>query len=84
MDLWNLQGELIFRDLRITLGRHPQTGQPCLLFMVQRGFGEYPARLTLSEEDFARYRQVPALTVALTDRYQGLDCEQVRALGAEC
>ena len=84
MDLWNLRGEIVFRDLRITLGRHPETGAPCLLFMVQLGFGEYPARLRLSEEEFKRFQQRPELAVPLTDRYQGLSREQVRALGAEC
>lgn len=84
MDLWNLRDETPFHDLRITLGRHPETGEPRLLFMVQRGIGEYAARLPLTEEEFGRYRQNPELTVPLTDRFQGLDREEVRALGAEC
>ncbi|WP_019587015.1 hypothetical protein [Deinococcus apachensis] len=42
MDLWNLRDGITFRDLRLALGRHPETGEPRLLFMVQRGFGEYP------------------------------------------
>lgn len=86
MDLWDLRDKTVFRDpeLRLTLGRHPDTGQPYLLFMVQRGIGEYPARLPISEEDFRRFLTDPFLTLPLTDRYQGLDCEGVRAAGAEC
>ncbi|EYB67840.1 hypothetical protein DEIPH_ctg032orf0088 [Deinococcus phoenicis] len=84
MDLWDLREETVFRDLRLSLGRHPQTGQPCVLFMVQCGIGEYAARVQISEEDFRRFREDPGLTLPLTDRYQGLNREQVRALGAEC
>ncbi|MCP2014073.1 hypothetical protein L1280_001210 [Deinococcus sp. HSC-46F16] len=86
MDLWDLRDATVFRDpeLRLTLGRHPETGQPYLLFMVQRGIGEYPARLPIAEEDFRRFLADPFLTLPLTDPYQGLDCEQVRAAGAEC
>ncbi|BDP42440.1 hypothetical protein DAETH_24090 [Deinococcus aetherius] len=84
MDLWDLRDELIFRELRLTLGRHPQTGQPYLLFMVQLGFGEYPARLRVSEDAFRQYRQDPHLAARLTERYQGLTHEQVREAGGEC
>lgn len=86
MDLWNLRGETVFRDpdLRLTLGRHPETGQPYLLFTAQYSVMEYPARLRISEEDFRQFRENPHLTLPLTDRYQGLDRGQVRALGAEC
>lgn len=86
MDLWDLRDETVFRDpeLRLTLGRHPETGQPHLRFMVQYGFMEYPARLPISEEDFRRFLADPFLTLPLTDRYQGLDREQARAAGAEC
>ncbi|GAA5513289.1 hypothetical protein Dcar01_02022 [Deinococcus carri] len=84
MDLWDLRDKTIFRDLRLTLGRHPETGQPYLLFMVQRGIGEYPARLRISEDEFRQYQQAPQLADRLTERYQGLTCEEVRALGAEC
>lgn len=86
MDLWALRDETVFRDpeLRLTLGRHPETGQPSLLFMVQRGIGEYPARLPISEEDFRRFQADPFLTRPLTDRYQGLDHDEVWAAGAEC
>lgn len=43
MDLWNLRDKINFSepDLRLTLGRHPETGQPCLLFMVQYSIMEY-------------------------------------------
>lgn len=86
MDLWNLRDRTDFRDpeLRLTLGRHPRSGQPRLLFMVQRGIGEYPARLTITEADFRRFREDPHLTLLLTDRYQGLSREEVRAAGGEC
>ncbi|WP_216328779.1 hypothetical protein [Deinococcus aestuarii] len=84
MDLWDLRDELSFQDLRLTLGRHPQTGQPCLLFMVQCGIGEYPARLRLEEDAFRHYRQDPLLAARLTERYQGLTREQVREAGGEC
>lgn len=84
MDLWDLRDTTLFRDLRLTLGRHPQTGQPCLLFMVQRGFGEYPARLQMSEDAFRQYRQNPCLAARLTEQYQGLSCDQLREAGVEC
>lgn len=84
MEPWDLRDELIFPDLRLTLGRHPGTGEPCLLFMVQRGPGEYPARLRISEDDFRQYRQDPHLAARRTDEYQGLTCEEVRGAGGEC
>ena len=86
MDLWDLRDAVVFRDpeLRLTLGRRPETGQPYLLFMVQSGFMEYPARLPLSEENFRRFLADPFLTLPLTDRFQGMDHERVRAAGAEC
>lgn len=52
--------------------------------MVQYSIMEYPARLRISEEEFRQFREDPHLTLPLTGRYQGLNCEQVRALGAEC
>lgn len=84
MKLWDLRDEIIFRELRLTLGRHPETGQPYLLFMVQRGFGEYAARLRVDEAALMEYQQDPHLAARLTERFQGLSCEQVRELGAEC
>ena len=73
MALWDLRDATVFRDpeLRLTLGRHPETGQPSLLFMVQYGFMEYPARLPLSEEDFRRFLADPFLTLPLTAVIRG-------------
>ncbi|MDL2343500.1 hypothetical protein QOL99_04965 [Deinococcus sp. MIMF12] len=86
MDPWDLRDRTVFRDPepRLTLGRHPEAAQPCWLFMVQNGFMEYPARLPLSEENFRRFLADPFLAVPLTDRFQGLGREGVRAAGAEC
>ncbi|MEF2276696.1 hypothetical protein V3W47_00160 [Deinococcus sp. YIM 134068] len=78
-----LNDETIYRDLRFSLGRHPQTGQPCLLFPVECGFLGYMACLQISEETFEEYRRDPYSALPFIERQQGRSPQELRELGFE-